>query len=94
MALNERELFDAYRARPTQDGLLDLPRLGDQDWYAAGSNAVLAQQRENGSWKDAADDAKASSFSWDRETVDTCFAMLFLSRGTAPLAPAQDPPRR
>jgi hypothetical protein len=75
-------------------GLLGLPRLGDQDWYAAGSNLVLARQQENGSWKDAADDSKASSFCWDRETVDTCFAMLFLSRGTAALAPAQDPPRR
>src|SRR4051812_14411524 len=33
MALNERELFDAYRARPTQDGLLEVLRASQNTVY-------------------------------------------------------------
>ena len=41
------------------------------NWYESGAKSVLAQQKENGSWGD--------------NIPDTCFAMLFLVRGRAPV---------
>ena len=70
--------------------LLNLKRLGDKEWYSSGVGYVLEQQRENGSWLDNSDESTCSGIV-DRETVDTCFAMLFLRRGTHPLVNAEDP---
>ncbi|MCX7704183.1 MAG: hypothetical protein N2234_08850, partial [Planctomycetota bacterium] len=47
---------------------------GERCWYEEGAKAILASQMEDGSW--------------DRELVDTSFAILFLSR--AVVAPADD----
>ncbi|HEX4794246.1 MAG TPA: DUF4159 domain-containing protein [Humisphaera sp.] len=41
------------------------------NWYESGAKSILAQQKENGSWND--------------NIPDTCFAMLFLVRGRAPV---------
>ena len=49
-------------------------RVGEHDWFAEGTAHVLAQQRKDGSWVEKA------------PLVDTCFALLFLTR-------AADPPR-
>ncbi|MHC4940007.1 MAG: prenyltransferase/squalene oxidase repeat-containing protein [Planctomycetota bacterium] len=50
-------------------------RVDGHDWYFEGAAWLLDQQREHGAWdgKNAKDD------------VNTCFALLFLKRATAPL---------
>ncbi|MHC4850044.1 MAG: hypothetical protein ACYTEG_16565, partial [Planctomycetota bacterium] len=50
-------------------------RVGVHDWYFEGAAWLLDQQRKHGAWdrKDTKDD------------VNTCFALLFLKRATAPL---------
>ena len=45
-------------------------RIGSHDWYDEGARWLIKNQASNGSWRNAA---------------DTCFAMLFLRRATAPL---------
>jgi hypothetical protein len=44
--------------------------IGTRDWYDEGAEWLIGHQAENGSW---------------RNTTDTCFAILFLKRATAPL---------
>ena len=44
--------------------------IGTRDWYDEGAAWLIAHQMENGSWKNES---------------DTCFAILFLKRATAPL---------
>jgi hypothetical protein len=44
--------------------------IGSRDWYDEGAEWLIAHQAENGSWKTVS---------------DTCFAILFLKRATAPL---------
>jgi len=41
------------------------------NWYELGAEAILKAQKESGSWND--------------DIPDTCFAMLFLARGRAPI---------
>ena len=48
--------------------------LGDLDWYAAGADWLLKKQNGNGSWGGG-----------DGSLQDTCFALLFLSRGREPV---------
>jgi len=50
-------------------------RVGGKDWYFEGAAQLLARQKEKGGWG-AAKDAKVA---------ETCFALLFLKRATAPL---------
>jgi hypothetical protein len=45
-------------------------RLGERDWHALGTAELLRTQDDGGSWRDA------------RELADTCWALLFLRRGT------------
>ena len=45
-------------------------RFGDHDWYQEGARLLLSSQGQNGSWGDA---------------VNTCFALLFLYKGRAPV---------
>jgi HEAT repeat protein len=49
---------------------LDLDTIGGKDWYEWGSELILANQAQDGSWQ--ADHA--------RYRADTCFALLFLKR--------------
>jgi len=44
-------------------------RLGVHDWYAEGASVLVSLQQENGSWGGM---------------PDTCFALLFLKKGTVP----------
>lgn len=44
-------------------------RLGAHDWYAEGASALVTIQNANGSWGNM---------------PDTCFALLFLKKGTVP----------
>jgi len=50
-------------------------RVGNNDWYFEGASFLLDTQRKSGAWE--RDDAK--------DNVNTCFALLFLKRATAPL---------
>jgi hypothetical protein len=54
-----------------------LKHLGRHDWYQKGSDYLVEKQNPDGSWR-AAD-------SYFGALPDTCFAMLFLARGRAPL---------
>ncbi len=53
--------------------LLELDKLGDHDWYRDGAEFLVDGQADNGSWR-----------SRHAET-DTCFALLFLERASAPV---------
>jgi hypothetical protein len=54
-------------------------RIGPHDWYPEGANHLLSTQKE-GVW--------GGTDNFPKEVhVDTCFAILFLRRGTAPLKP-------
>ena len=50
---------------------------GTTDWYAAGADELVKQQNKDGSWR--------SNFPGATPIPDTAFAMLFLSRGRAPV---------
>src|SRR5205823_2464001 len=58
--------------------LLLVPRFGEHDWYDEGSKELLREQRADGSW----DKGHAGTVG---PMCDTCFALLFLSRGTTPI---------
>lgn len=51
---------------------------GRHDWYREGANKILGLQRSDGSWDDASNPKAGPS-------ANTCFAILFLRRGTRPL---------
>ena len=58
--------------------LCGLEKLGTQDWYAEGRRELLATQRADGAWYSG---VKRCQPVWD-----TCYAILFLTRSTRPLA--------
>ncbi len=55
--------------------------IAGHDWYAEGARFLIGAQNGNGSW----------GTPWREEDTNTCFALLFLVRGTATTEPA---PRR
>jgi hypothetical protein len=59
---------------------LDLKTLGKKDWYAWGTEILLASQQDDGGWKGE----------FAPSSADTCFALLFLKRSnlTRDLNPA------
>lgn len=52
----------------------DLEKLGEKDWYAWGTNLILPQQAQDGSWT-----GNGYTGSGDK-TIDSCLALLFLTR--------------
>jgi hypothetical protein len=59
-------------------GILGLiGRFGEHEWYSEGSNMFLDQEKPDGSW--LADRGTSGA------VPDTCFALLFLARGTTPV---------
>ncbi|HYE98186.1 MAG TPA: zf-HC2 domain-containing protein [Planctomycetota bacterium] len=50
---------------------------GAHEWYPAGANYLLDQQKPDGSWAGSGKEGGA--------VIDTCFAILFLKRATKPL---------
>ena len=52
-------------------------RFGDHEWFDRGARHLISQQKPNGSWKGSGSTAGL--------VPDTCFALLFLSRGTTPV---------
>jgi hypothetical protein len=63
-------------------------RLGAHDWYAEGARAILDGQSADGSWCWPAQVGAGSKL---LPFADTCFAILFLTRGTKGLVPSTDP---
>ncbi len=58
--------------------LLLVQKFGDHDWYDEGSRKLIADQKAEGEWD-------AGGAGTVGPTCDTCFALLFLARGTTPL---------
>jgi hypothetical protein len=58
--------------------LFGTEKFGSHEWYPEGANLLIEQQAADGSWGD---------------TVDTCFAILFLRRATRPLVESKDASR-
>jgi hypothetical protein len=58
--------------------LLLVPRFGEHDWYEEGARKLVKDQAADGSW-DAHDAGTVGPM------CDTCFALLFLARGTTPI---------
>jgi hypothetical protein len=80
----------AYRIERAAD-VTGSERLGALDWYGVGAQAMLRRQDANGAWvakrrtvvKGISDEEAASMY--QAYSVDaTCFALLFLARGTPP----------
>ena len=55
--------------------LSGVDRFGPHDWYGEGTEHLLSQQVKDGTWSGAVN-----------VDVSTCFALLFLKRGTRPVA--------
>jgi len=53
-------------------------KFGDHDWYLEGAKSIVRSQKPDGSWGSNADDEK--------NTVSTCFAILFLKKATRAIA--------
>jgi hypothetical protein len=84
-ALPVNELYYGLYALERAGMLYGTEKIGDRFWYAEGARALLASQRADGSWSEEPLDK-----SWSTPTWDTCFAVLFLRRATAPLVPSVD----
>ncbi len=69
------DLYYVYCVERAMD-LVGSQRLGNHVWYLDMAKEVLSKQREDGSWTGGA----ATTFHAD--TLDTCFALLFLQRAT------------
>ena len=69
----------------------DVRRVGGRDWYFEGAAQLIARQHDNGSWNhrglgSSTGGANGWSGGVDNDTPPTCFALLFLKKGTPPLA--------
>ncbi len=60
-------------------------RFGDHFWYNEGAKFLLKDQNPDGSWGHHTKPEEK-----DRNTHDTCFAILFLKRATRPLVASED----
>lgn len=70
---------------------LGLAWLGRHDWYREGADLLLAAQQKDGGWQEAAAAGKPAD-STESAVTQTCFAILFLRRATAPPAIPLTPP--
>jgi hypothetical protein len=53
-------------------------KFGDHDWYLKGAQSIVRSQKPDGSWGSNAEEEK--------NTVSTCFAILFLKKATRSIA--------
>ncbi len=67
--------------------------LGKNDWYREGADHLVGAQQKDGGWMSAADrDKTKPADNTESAVVQTCFALLFLKRATAPPAVPITPP--
>jgi len=66
--------------------------VGGRDWYHEGALRLLADQREDGAWPKTKrmKPKGGQNMRWWSDQVDTCFALLFLTKST-PEVPTQPP---
>ncbi len=64
--------------------------LGTHDWYQEGARLLLKEQKANGSWGDHQDKPDSKEKESERNTQDTCFAIIFLKKATRPLVASED----
>ena len=65
--------------------------LGKNAWYRMGAEHLMGAQEKNGGWKEASVANKAAD-STESAITQTCFALLFLKRATAPPTVPVTPP--
>jgi hypothetical protein len=69
--------------------LAGVERMAGLDWYAAGVPQILAAQTGNGAWNGpyggAGPDRGKRAGAVASDVIDTCFALLFLKKGTTPV---------
>jgi hypothetical protein len=53
-------------------------KFGDHDWYLEGAKSIVRSQKDDGSWGAAGNEEK--------NTISTCFAILFLKKATRAIA--------
>lgn len=63
--------------------LAEMERFGQHEWYQEGARWLLAKQNADGSWQSPG----AKGHGGPDPVTDTCFAILFLRRATAPVVP-------
>ena len=56
--------------------LYNLPTIGNKDWYSWGVSILLPNQKDNGAWRSTGYPGHGHA----NNTIDTCFALLFLKR--------------
>jgi hypothetical protein len=88
-APGEGDLYAAY-AVERAGVLAAVDWMGELDWYGRGADALLATQSPDGSWDSPVtglyvDLKKDKASGRARRLVNTCFALLFLKRGTTPV---------
>ena len=67
-------------------GVLTLCRkFGEHDWYKEGAEFLLANQKGDGSWPGTDSPNAPRQGDMTSSLVNTCFAILFLKKATAPL---------
>jgi hypothetical protein len=70
--------------------LYGTPTLGTHDWYQEGARLLLKEQKADGSWGDHKDKDDTKEKESERNTQETCFAILFLKKATRPLVASED----
>lgn len=63
------------------------PFFGTHDWYVEGGEWILDQQNQDGSWGKAGPISGQIIGAPETSLPNTCFALLFLKRGSVPVAP-------
>lgn len=62
--------------------------MADLDWYGGGASSLLQTQRPDGSWSGLDAGLMVANLAGRKtafHTIDTCFALLFLKKGTVPV---------
>jgi hypothetical protein len=67
--------------------LLEKSKFGSHEWYPEGAAVILAAQQADGSWPTSGATAGGDC---DTALWNTCWAILFLKRGTRPLVASED----
>ncbi|MBP9890297.1 MAG: hypothetical protein KBG84_00200 [Planctomycetes bacterium] len=64
--------------------LSNVRKMADAEWYAEGATLLVETQQSNGAWPDIAG-MKPTAQNMGPNTVDHCFAILFLKRAVVPV---------